>query len=601
MNKVTVWYFSLLMVLGILAGTKLVSAWGDWYSSHLPCRWQDEAFLNGQVSMAATPAGMGWDMAWGVGGVQQSWGMAVPVWRLPFEAVARALNYPAFPDRLAFGLFLMLGIYAVARLAQPVSAERKLDWWRLCLALVSVMLFPPFLALCCSRFLLYEEVVAYGYIASLLLFVWASKLCEKPSNRGFYALALVAGFTLFIRPTFGVYGMASLALVSIVLYQTRRDLVKICFGGVLFSIGPVLLGWSNAVRFGSPLEFGHSLMFNGIDAMRFASRFDHPYHHESMVSALKELFGLLFLTKNTGAGDGYQPNVFFWQSPTFRWRELYINTFDLVIFGMLLVAAIWFCTRVLNRKFQWQIKTNLNAQLCLWAGLAVMPLIAFYLRFPFISSRYLMDFGPAFAVGVWAFFLLLLRECENKFSGRRNLPAKCLLLLAAGVWWWFEVSSISLAGRGRTWLVDELQQRMATDSKMSSQEVCLPANCYTNGFDFRATHIAFNGWGFGESNSCICVPLFVESPQYLALELESVDNNQLTAKDSAVIQAKVGLEYLRVQSAEVTTNSIKLRFFGPQREQYQKGMQAVFIALIRPEDLGRAEPKFYLTKVTWRD
>ena len=179
--------------------------------------------------------------------------------------------------------------------------------------------------------------------------------------------------------------------------------------------------------------------------------------------------------------------------------------------------------------------------------------------------------------------------------------AKLLLLVVAGSWWYLEISTISLAGPERTWSVSQLKDRMASDSKVSSREIRLPNNCYTNGFNFLTTRIAFNGWGFGESNSCICVPIFVESPRYLALELASVDNHILTTNDCAVIKAKVGLEFLRVESASVTTNSIKLRFFGPQREQYQKGMQAVFIALIRPEDLGRADPKFYLTKVTWQD
>ena len=600
MNKIATWYLSFLAGLGILVATNLLSGWGEWYSNHLPCRWQDEVFLKGHVIMAETPSGIGWDMAWGAIGVQQSWGLAVPLWRLPFEALAHVLNFPAFPDRLAFGIFLMLGIAAVVRLSQPVTAL-KLDWWRLWLALLSVVLFPPFLALCCSRFLLYEEVVAYGYVASLLLFAWASRLCQKPNWQGFYALALIAGFTPFIRPTFGVYGMASLVLASIGFYQTRRDLIKISLGGALFAVGPLALGWSNAVRFGSALEFGHSLMFNGIDAMRFASRFGHPYSSEPLSSALKELFGLLFLSKNANAGDGYLPNAFFWQSQTFRWRELYINTFDLTILGMLLVAGAWFCFRVINRNFLNELKTNICAQLCLWAGLALLPLCGFYLRFPFISSRYLLDFGPALAGGVWVFFLLLLHACGRGFSGWKNLAAKWLLLIAAVAWWYQEISTISLAGRERTWSVSQLRERMASDTKESQRIIHLPSNCYTNGFDFTATHITYNGWGFGQSNSCICVPVFVESPQYLALELAAVDNHILTTNDCALIKAKVGLEFLQVESAAVTTNTIKLRFFGPQREQYQKGIQAVFIALIRPEDLGRAVPKFYLTKVTWRD
>ena len=50
---------------------------------------------------AMTPADLGYDMAWVKGGVQQVWGLGVPTWRLPYEALAKLFGYDAFPDRLA--------------------------------------------------------------------------------------------------------------------------------------------------------------------------------------------------------------------------------------------------------------------------------------------------------------------------------------------------------------------------------------------------------------------------------------------------------------------------------------------------------------------
>ena len=59
--------------------------------------------------------------------MQQVWGLGVPCWRLPFEALAKLFGQPAFPDRLAFAAAWALMIYLVM-LAFLAPAEPGIGW-----------------------------------------------------------------------------------------------------------------------------------------------------------------------------------------------------------------------------------------------------------------------------------------------------------------------------------------------------------------------------------------------------------------------------------------------------------------------------------------
>src|SRR5262245_50196337 len=115
LNRAAVLYVSAVLASAVVVGTGLIPQWGRWYSDHLPCRWQDEAMLRGHLSISEPPAALGWELAWGTGGVHQIWGLAIPIWRLPFEGLARLARVPAFPDRFAFGILLTIAIYALIR------------------------------------------------------------------------------------------------------------------------------------------------------------------------------------------------------------------------------------------------------------------------------------------------------------------------------------------------------------------------------------------------------------------------------------------------------------------------------------------------------
>src|SRR5690242_7133427 len=98
-SRILYWYLAFLVASAIVIGTNLIPQWGMWYSDHLTFRWETENILQGRFAMANDASGMNWDLAWGTGTVQQIWGLGVPLWRVPFEWIAKLFGQNAFPDR----------------------------------------------------------------------------------------------------------------------------------------------------------------------------------------------------------------------------------------------------------------------------------------------------------------------------------------------------------------------------------------------------------------------------------------------------------------------------------------------------------------------
>lgn len=251
-------YITIVLTLFVVVWSDLIPKWGRWYSSHLVYRWETERLLQGHLSLSQSPADMDWDLAWGKGGVQEVWGLAVPIWRLPFEALAKLIGQPAFPDRLAF-IFAFAGVaYIFVRFQQLLSSQLlvQTDPLWIQLGLIPTILFPPFLTLCSSRFIVYEEAEAYGFLVCLLLMVWTGWLWFRPKNSSFFCLSFVSGLVPFFRPTLGVYGAASLILANLIFIKRGCRLKSLCVANGLFLFGIALLLLSNLLRFGSCLEFG---------------------------------------------------------------------------------------------------------------------------------------------------------------------------------------------------------------------------------------------------------------------------------------------------------------------------------------------------------
>ena len=437
----------LMLAAVILISTGLVPHWGEWYSDHLPLRWQTESMLQGRLAISSNPADIGWDLAWGAGGVQQLWGLGVPLWRLPFELIARCFGLSAFPDRLAFGVALTIFIYGMSQIHGFVLKKMNLDEHSVINAIgfAPLVLFPPFIALCSTRFLAYEEVVAYSFMVGaviILVTVWFS---NAPSTKKWLLLSLIAGLAPFIRPTLVFYSLASLSISTIIYWRSFRRFAGIGAGLLVFFVCVCLLLLTNKLRFDAPMEFGHSLSYNSIDAMRFASRFGSLYEKVALPIATRELLSLLFFTKTPpDIYVGYdQHKVFIGQANTFRWREIYFSTYDFsyaVMFAVVCIISI--------RRF-----SHVSAVYGVSIGRIMLPgisvviiatslLVAFYVRCPFISSRYFLDFAPGFACVAWVFWLFVFQSASRISPSNRAAISMKVVLILFLMWWAYEVVSI---------------------------------------------------------------------------------------------------------------------------------------------------------------
>lgn len=592
---------SLFCSVGTIFLTGLIPGWGLWYSDHLSYRWQVERLLHGHLGMAPDPSGMAWDLAWGDGAVQQVWGLGIPFWRLPFEVLATTIGQPAFPDRLEFFIALAGVAYVICRFHFCLSSDicrgphPYYNWLGLC----PTILFPPFIALCSSRFLVYEEAVAYAFLMGLLLMTWTAWLWLRPTLKRFYGLALVSGLIMLIRPTFGAYAVASFVLGCIAVWRSSRRVNPLILGAVLFSFGIGLLLAFNRLRFGSCLEFGYSLNVNEISPMVYAQRFGNPYHDVAIGTAAKELFGMLFLTSSFSPPPDYGFDLFPLQSHTFRWREVYFSTYDVTIFAMLIIALGWLTWRLAYRCKQRRFFDDLNCLevVAMWSAMAMVPLTAFYLKFPFLSSRYLLDFGPAFSAALWVFFGLLLRLAASyKESGLWLEALVCGLLL---VWTGSGIASNRVKEEGHPIDQRELIARMQADEGQPMHKP-IPL-CYTNGFGFNELGIPYNGvgWDSNIANTEACVIVYVQNPECLVLDVTSTNTAPAPISAFNCIRAKIGTEFLQRMSIEPSLSGVRITFSGPKAKRYQTGIQQAAIAMVAPDELTDNGSGFCLLKVGW--
>ena len=97
------------------------------YSGSAVYRAQVDAFLDGRLALSTSPDALAHDLAWTESGVQQVWGLGVPLWQTPFELAARAFGQGPFPDKVALLVWLGTdgpGPLSLDRLLARASRER---------------------------------------------------------------------------------------------------------------------------------------------------------------------------------------------------------------------------------------------------------------------------------------------------------------------------------------------------------------------------------------------------------------------------------------------------------------------------------------------
>ncbi len=604
-------YLALGGSIYLLISTRLVVRWGEWYSGSVPYRMQTEAFLQGNLAVSDNLADLLHDHTWSQDGIHQVWGLGVPLWRLLFELLAKGLGWEAFPDRLAFGLFVCLVVFLLLRaLVNPLASSEGETSFIAAAVLLLFLFFPPFVSLLQVRGAVWEEAVAYSYLYALLLLALLVRWTTHQRLGCFVALCMLAGVGAMIRPTLFFYGVGSV-VVALLISNKQGKIFGWFFirswllpALLLFCVGGMFLWTTNALRFGDGFEFGHQLNLQKGPGSMYATRFDDPFQGETLTAAVQELLGSLFWVRRLNDGDFYQEDIFIGQSETTRFREFYFTTYDWSYIP-LLAAAVWLLWRLATRFkiADWWKQTGLNEKqgslgnrlfLCmgLWSVVSLFLLFVFYLYVPVTSSRYMMDFAAGIAALLfvaWVFALLYSKECWQ-----------LILIFTAGFSWWaFQMHGIQGSYSepvSVSWR--KVAERVA--SRKAAERMEWKADESAAGREFSGIRFDREGWDQKTGALAPLAIIFVKDAEFLEFRLRKREGQEARLEPSA-IRVKIGLEELPlIWSRRTGENSWLVRFSGPERREYQRGVEAAFVASVSRDELAAAHSPWILELVRWR-
>ncbi len=575
---------ALVLAFGFLWAMELMQGGGRWYSVNQRYREQTDALLHGRLAVHGTPVGLTHDLTWSEGGVHQVWGLGVPLWRLPWEALARVAGNQGFPDRMAFGLALALAWYLVLRalVAGPGGFMRE-GWLVRWAAAAALMWFPAFVTLCRARFDIYEEAVAYEYVYGIGLVAGLLSFVQRPTRGGFWVLCLCAGLAGLVRPPALAYGGAAVLVAGVIWFLRKpleRSLKEVLLGGGLFCAGITALAVTNWVRFGSPGEFGHGLNLSDLHESMFITRMENPCRETPLGALLWELVGCVFRITEFNGSSFYSQSAVPGQCGAFRFREFYFTAYDWSVAGLAVVgwgAAVWALCRRLRGRAVGAGEVSPGMVAGLWSLVAMGPLVVFFVRYPVVTSRYVMDLAPAFAAALAGLVLLAGEWAARRWRGA--LAGQVIVYVAVVGWVGWELQASRIAAAYALRQPRTYEQTMGARRRMGPV-FTLPEK-FALGDDLRAFGFPYLGtgwdWRTGETRPVVVV--FFNEPERLVVEVAGrVGGRELTRADLARVRAKVGGEFLRKAFEVKTEEGWRIQFHPPRRAALRKGTQVVFLS-----------------------
>lgn len=542
-------------------------------------RAQVEAFLDGRLALTTLPEGLAHDLAWTESGVQQVWGLGVPMWQAPVAVAAKAVGVTP-PDRVAMGLWLALTAFVLLR---AFGRRDDAPWWLGAGAIVVTALLPAFVTLVRGRLGVYEEAAIYAYGAAMILLGGLVILARAPTTTRYVLLVAAAGLAPMIRPTLATYGLATALLATAVLWRAHgRGAVRaIALGAALFVTGAGALYATNVARFGSGTEFGHRLNLQGLSGNIRATRFDYPFQQAGLGEAAVELVGAMFGRPEQARERGfYGTALHVGQSERVRWREYYFTTYSwpyvLGILAGLLVGAR-----------AWRRRDDPDRWLLAWAVIGGLPIALYYMRAPFLSSRYLLDLAPAIA----ALLVLAWRGVATWAAPRRRGVVAFGVLVAL---WATAVLTSRVRKRIDVDPTDAAAAAEATLARVAPVPVprTMPPS-YTAGDaswiaatgNERPHGLYLNGvgWELATGRVPSAMYVFVEDPAFVEVEVVGTPD----------VRARIGLDELAIVSRTPTT----IRFAVPRP---LRGIRVVFLAFGPASEIGRDRTDVVLRAIRWR-
>jgi len=549
-------------------------------------RLQANALLEGHFSLADSIYQIDEGLAWYDGKVQQVWGLGVGLWLTPLEALSHWIGGEAFVGRVALGAaFVLLAFYCGSTAVKLAGCCRKPG--AAVAVLWLILLCPALWTLARGRQSVFEETVLYAVVISLAILLAVIRVCCFASCLDLYLCSLLGAFVGFVRPTHAVYGVAGVLVCSLALLLRRRALGHVIGACLILAAGLTGLAWTNEVRFGSPWEFGHTLTVNS-GAMVFLTRFHNPMEQVAAIDGISELFGLLFLGTQLPGGDVFASGLFPGQSSAVRWRGLNMSAFDISVPLMCVVAIggalVWLWRR--HGRHQCHRPTVLlTAGLVCWLLLTASVLARFYLRYPAIASRYLMDFAPALLAGLLLFWLGFMHRFPKVAIGTLS------------VWLLFEIGSAQVIRSG------EPQGPAFEGRELPAAEGRrLPAfqGSYSIGQHPQYSEIAYNGYGWDDVTGYAgpIVMVAVDKPEFLELTVGERRGDPRDGSD--VYRARIGHSELVLERVVKEDQGNRVIFRVPRAIQQRGGDELVFLCFVDGNDLDERNSTRMLRSIKWR-
>ncbi len=575
------------VALALLLATRQLGC-GRAYSGSGVYRAQVDALLAGRLALSPSPDALAHDLAWTPSGVQQVWGLGVPLWQTPFELMARAIGAEPFPDRIAMLVWIALAWFVLIR-AFHRSGE---PWWIGAGSVLITALLPAFLAMLRGRMGIYEEAAVYAYTGALILVGGLVAFVRTPTRNRYLLLIAAAGLTGLIRPTVWFYGLGTAVLATAIYVRAhgRRVLPIVAIGAVLFVAGGAALYQSNRARFGSGTEFGHRLNIHSLPGNIVATRFSYPFERAGWIDASRELVGSLFgRPELRGKRAFHDPDLHVGQSDLPRWREYYFTTFTWLYLPALIAGLVL-------GIIAWKRRDD-DRWLGAWAVIGVVPLAVFYLHSPSLSSRYEVDLAPAFA----ALLVIAWRGGARWLVAKGRAVIAPVLLMAL---WILAVGTSKARGRVASDLVDRDQ---ASDARAALSRVETRPHAFPTDYDLadprletyldadgKPPELYLNGSGWERPSGRVApaVILYVDDPTMFEVEVEGPAVSE--------VRVAIGLHHLALVETVPTERGARLRFALPEG-LVLPGVQVAFVAFGRDTDLALPQLNLVLRRVRWHD
>lgn len=397
-------------------------SWELAYAGWVYIKLQTLALLNGRISLGDTPFELLPDLAWG-SGVQQVWGLAVPLLYLPFEWISQTFWQTSFGDRIVFFIYFSCVCGAIG---WSISSHFRKHFWLSSLAvaacLLVILMAPLFGGLLSKTFSHYDEYALMGTLWALLGFaLYFHKHASRSLPLAIFAALVFASLPHF-RPTLTVYSLG-FWLATLVAYGNKQEPHRhrtFVLTNILFVVSAVALLWLNQHRFGSPLEFGHNLNSFGNPVKLFEWKFGAPIQHESLIAQASDLIKSMTFDRILSGDTHHIPehaDVF----GVLRSRSLYATAFswwDLAFSLAVFLAVIFRLLVSLRRTTTWRDCGEIfSTKILLLTGIPFLGLFVFYMGHQHLATRYFLDFFPALVLLKLSFVVF---ACRKLFSGYKS-------------------------------------------------------------------------------------------------------------------------------------------------------------------------------------